>query len=139
MTKERSRTSLRDEADKHAVAYCRAFGACAAYGYNAKDCPPRECGDRIEWAHVKSRGEEYIRHWPENALPLCNGHHRFFTGHPDAWYRFVETVRPGLWDRLNGVLNDRRDAKVKVNLKDVFRDWTAWYKNGAIPGEEPYR
>jgi len=86
---------------------CLSVGSCEAAGWewNGK---VYSCSDRLEWAHVKSRRHISIKYDPENATCLCNTHHKFFTQHPDQWFKFIETKYPGRWDSLNEKLNGRK-------------------------------
>jgi hypothetical protein len=129
--KVRSVAAIQREADRLAAAFCKSVGRCEAMGWVAPDGSANACSERYEWAHVKSRGQLFLRHNPRNSFSLCNVCHRRFTEHPDHWYRFVEDTRPGTWDYLNAQIKERRDCKVKMPLREVYADWIGFYKGSA--------
>lgn len=119
--KKRSAKSLMTEADNLARAFCKREGCCAARGYQFT------CSGRLEWAHLKSRKLKYIRHDPLNCLPLCWAHHDYFTAHPDLWTGFVAVTFPDRWQRLNDLLIEQRQKR----LKPDYLYWIDFYKKRA--------
>jgi len=73
----------------------------------------------MEWCHLKSRGIKVLRWNPDNALCLCNTHHRWFTQNPDEWYRWVEKKYPGRWDKLNKI--------IQTEPKPDYERWLKYY------------
>lgn len=118
-----SQTTLRNKADRLAGAFCRSLGRCEAEGEFGM-C----CSNRLEWAHCKSRGIKYLRHDPLNCFCLCNVHHREFTKHPDLWKDFVEKVRPGTWQRLNDLLIEQKQKR----LKPDYEYWIDYYERRKV-------
>jgi hypothetical protein len=112
------RSTLENKADVLARAYCKSIGYCEAHGAHGI-----RCSERLEWAHCKSRAKDYIKHDPLNCFCLCWSHHKFFTEHPDHWYKWVETARPGTWDRLNALLIEQRNGLLKAD----YEYWIDFY------------
>lgn len=115
--------SLRNQADKLAAEYFHAVHeGCTACGWEGVK-GVYKCSGHIEWAHLKSRGIERLRHDPDNCTALCNIHHRYFTQHPDEWKRFIDEKYPGRWDDLNDILlTDKRPLRV------VYETWIEHFK-----------
>lgn len=120
--KNASARTLMLRADKLAGAACRALGRCEAC-----DLFGLCCSNRLEWAHLKSRGIKYLRHDPLNCVCLCNIHHRFFTGHPDLFRDFIEDLKPGTWQRLNNLLIEQKEK----SLKPDYEYWIDYYTRKA--------
>ncbi len=131
--KPRSLKAVRNEADELAACAIKLVGRCAAKGFVGTDGMAVKCSERLEWAHVKSRGILFLRHDPRNAACLCSAHHKAFTLHPDHWFVFIRDERPGTWDYLNGEIRERRATKVKAPLMDVYLGWIEHYR-AIIPG-----
>jgi hypothetical protein len=119
--------TLERKADDLARKYCVRAGQCAANGHITGGKVHR-CSDSLEWCHLKSRGVAALRHNPDNAVCLCNVHHRYFTMHPDEWYRFIESNYPGRWDDLKSH-EEAMHTAFKVKFKEqVFKHWIEFYK-----------
>lgn len=118
--------TLKARADVLAAAWCKKDGICLAC-----HCGVEGGSDgRLEWAHLKSRGEACIRHEPSNAVPLCHAHHFRFTKHPDEWYEFIERVFPGRWAHLRDMVRNHKET----NTKTDYQFWIDWYrKNDETP------
>jgi hypothetical protein len=43
------------------------------------------CGGVLQAAHCFGRGHHSVRHELWCGIPLCAGHHVFYTHHPEAW------------------------------------------------------
>lgn len=43
------------------------------------------CGGPIQGAHCFGRGHHSVRHELWNGVPLCGGHHVYYTNNPEAW------------------------------------------------------
>ncbi len=110
---------LENKADQLAGKWCRSHGRCEAEGEHGL-----RCSDRLEWCHLKSRGYGYIKHDPLNFMCMCNTHHRFFGCQPDLFTDFVDRVRPGTWDRLNALLIEQKQKR----LKPDYAYWIDYYK-----------
>lgn len=121
--KKPSATTLKNKADKLAAAWCKRVGECRAQGYAGI-----KCSQRLEWAHVKSRGHLVIRHDPRNSVCLCNLHHRHFTVNPDEWVKWADSNDPGVWDYLNSILILRKEERPPKKMIDVYEEWIRWYK-----------
>ena len=74
-----------------------------------KECicaDPFYCRGEIQAAHIIGRDDEAIRHDLDNIVPLCEGHHDYYTNHPKAWRALIESLYPGrlqlLRDRSRG-------------------------------------
>lgn len=116
-------SDLRKEADKLARTYCKRDGVCQAQGYRG-----RKCSGRLEWAHCKGRDEMQIRHHPDNCFCLCWAHHMYFTSHPDHWKDWVEEQRPGLWQRMDDLLIEASEKR----LKPDYEYWIDYYKQRVV-------
>lgn len=137
--KKRSVKTIHDSCERLAVAHCnQTHEGCQAAGYVTKNCPSMRCSDRMERAHLISRGEKYIQFRPDNTTLLCNIHHRHFSKHPHAWTDFINAKYPGRWDDLDAILLERKHTRVKEPLDEVYAAWEAWYKAGGDPAEMPY-
>ena len=79
------RVCARHAADLLFAARIRAMngGRCVAEGQAGVDC-----GGRIQCAHIIRRNYHAIRWSDDNAVPLCAGHHVWFTHHPLEWETF---------------------------------------------------
>lgn len=64
-----------------------------------------------------------------NGMCLCHAHHRYFTLHPDEWYRFCESVRPGVWELL------AREMCTTKKLNNIYEEWIEHYTR-ALPRSE---
>ena len=117
--KKVSAKTLCNKADELAAKACKACNECQAKGWSGGG-KVIQCSGRLEWAHLKSRSHKTIRHDPLNSMCLCWSHHNFFTCHPDLWTKFCEEVRPGVWDRLNALLQE--------GLKPDYSYWIDYYK-----------
>lgn len=73
----------KQELDRLVGAMVRASGPCAAIG----DGHP--CRGPLQWAHIVSRRYLATRWLLENSMPLCSGHHRWYTLAPLEWEVFV--------------------------------------------------
>ena len=101
-----SRSSQRRKADALFSAFIRDRDRiCQAAGRDG-----RNCGGRLQCAHLEGRRNYRLRFEPMNAIALCEGHHRWYTDQPIAWamflerhfpeqYAFVRAHRNELWDK----------------------------------------
>lgn len=83
-------------ADKLFARHISGSGPCRAQGYRFG------CSEGTQCAHVITRARESIRWSDDNAVPLCSGHHVWFTHNPTAWHAFVADEgidRDGLYRR----------------------------------------
>jgi len=96
----------RDRIDRIASKVVRSEGKCLACGYMTEFQKVWACSERMECAHIISRGHLKIRHHPSNLTCLCNIHHRYFTKRPAEWEAFIEEKFPG---RLDWLLKLRMD------------------------------
>lgn len=122
MPKKPSKTTLKKKADKLAGEACRSKGYCEAYEW-----PERvyACSQRLEWAHIKSRGICSIRHDPKNCVCLCNICHRYFTQNPDKFKSFIDWLDSERWDYLN--------KEMQKQMKPDYEKWIEYYKE--LPNE----
>ena len=82
------------------------------------------CSGRFEWCHLVSRGVRSLRHDPENCVCLCNIHHRFFTQQPAAFTAFMESINPGVWERLAM----KQWGGKKEPLENIYQRWIDYYE-----------
>jgi hypothetical protein len=72
----------------------RESGPCFAVGYRFL------CSEALQCAHIITRARRPTRWSSDNAVPLCGGHHVWFTHNPEAWRSFI--VDKGLdYDELH--------------------------------------
>ena len=81
------RTHATRLADKNFAAHVRGRGPCVFRV---------DCSGAVQCAHVVSRRYRVTRWNPANALPLCAGHHVYYTHHPLEWEAFIEHMHPGM-------------------------------------------
>lgn len=125
-----SKKTLKAKADKLAGQSCRARGYCESAAWFGRNEDPEnpiwseqrrhQCSNRLEWAHIKSRGYCSIRHDPKNCVCLCNICHRYFTQNPDEWKRFIDWLDPDRWDYLNKQLWQQKN-------KPDYQFWIDYY------------
>lgn len=79
-------TKLRAEADTlwSLIIRAAASGRCVLKGRDHV-----ACGGAIQAAHCFGRGHEVVRHELWNGWPLCQGHHVYYTHHPEAWEQLL--------------------------------------------------
>lgn len=118
-----SANDLIEQADELAGVYCRSVGRCEAEGHSGM-----KCGGQLQWAHIKSRAHKYIRHDPLNFMCLCVRCHQTFTMNPDLWVRAVEAIRPGTWGRLNALLIEQKERR----LKPDYEYWIDFYTRNPV-------
>ena len=105
----------------------RSCGTCIACGWESENGKVYACSQRLECAHIQTRGWLSIRHHPRNVLSLCNIHHRYFTQHPKDWERFIESKWPG---RMDWLCELRRDPE-REPMEYWFDYWTEKLKEAA--------
>jgi hypothetical protein len=106
------KTHARKTADDLMSAYIRS-----------RDRTCRRCGvsDRLQHAHLISRGARFIRYEPENGIALCAGCHYYFTLGPARWNVWLEENMPGrlaLLARLEAV---RERSGYTIDLAAVIQ------------------
>src|SRR5437899_2105255 len=84
MTKRRSRTSMKREADALWSRLIRARGACEGRGEEGIPCSPN-----LQAAHVVPRRYLSVRWDEDNGLALCGAHHSFWTHFPIEFAMFL--------------------------------------------------
>jgi len=100
--RQASKATLGKKADKLAGIACRERGYCESQSWvKSHAIKNHRCSNRLEWAHIKSRGIRSIRWDEKNCVCLCNTCHRYFTQNPDEWKRFIDWLDPDRWDYLN--------------------------------------
>jgi hypothetical protein len=88
-TPQQKRSTLRNKADALFSQIVRLRdGGCVAEG--RLDESEVQCGGFLQCAHVWTRGRLSTRWDEQNAVALCQGHHRYFTSNPFEWYEFME-------------------------------------------------
>ena len=98
---------LRRKIDRLCSIVVRSCNECRACGFVHDDNRVYSCSQRLECAHIFSRGWLNLRHHPANMVSLCNIHHRYFTQNPDEWKRFIEMAYPGRLDWLYELRQDK--------------------------------
>lgn len=89
-----SRAKLGRLADKLFSRIVRHEARCA-YHSNVPCSGPMQC------CHIVSRRYRSVRWSEANALPMCAGAHRFFTGRELEWRRFIDSYFPeGFYDKV---------------------------------------
>lgn len=99
MTKKPRKNFMEQATALHSKVVRERDGRCLAAGAYGLSC-----SGVLQCAHIFGRGELAIRTLEDNAVTLCQGHHRFFTGRPAAWEVWVRDVFPGRWERLRGLV-----------------------------------
>lgn len=127
---------LEAKADRLAREACVSVGKCMACGTpvwfdqhidsedKRKIRSILKCSGRFEWCHLVSRGVRSLRHDPENCVCLCNIHHRFFTQQPAAFTDFMESINPGVWERLAM----KQWGGKKEPLENIYQRWIDYYE-----------
>lgn len=118
--KTTTQIKLRSQADKLAREFCKRDACCVSCRSGVK----WQGSNRLEWAHIISRGEWRLRHTPFNCVPLCNVCHRNYTHNPKLWVDFVERVFPGRWEKLEELLQMDKAQ----NPKPDYEYWVDFYK-----------
>jgi hypothetical protein len=78
------------EADRLFSLLIRVRGECEGKGLDAVTCSPK-----LQCAHIITRGNKRLRTDENNALCLCEGHHRYYTTHAFEWFTiFLPTHFP---------------------------------------------
>ena len=77
-------------ADENFARHVRGWGPCMALALDSACAGAEQC------AHIISRSYRVTRWDPANAVPLCAGHHTYFTHRPLEWEAFIERTHPGL-------------------------------------------
>ena len=97
------RTHATRLADESFARHIRRFGRCALMAPASDSRWRGPCSGPLQCAHIISRRYRVTRWAPENALPLCAGHHTYYTHHPLEWEAFIEQRSPGLLANLKHV------------------------------------
>ncbi len=75
-------------------------GACWAAGRRIEaQHRVTQCSGNLQCAHIVSRRYRALRWDSENAVPLCGGHHTYFTARPAHWEQFCREFGVD-WDTL---------------------------------------
>ena len=99
----------KDRADDLFSKLVREPGYCFAFGWKHPDYPAVRCSEKgLQCAHIIGRASLVIRWNFLNAVPLCPGHHKWFTHEPDAWTAFIEEKYPGRKQRLKEIQRAER-------------------------------
>lgn len=83
--KKIKKSVLKKTLDKLFSLYIRRGGVCEAFGIECK------CGGIMNCAHIITRGNLRLRWDENNALCLCQGHHRYWTTRPLEWANYIRT------------------------------------------------
>lgn len=125
-----SRGKMGRLADKLFSLIVRHPGKCVYHAAPTVDSGAEACGGSLQCAHIVSRIYRSVRWDEQNAMPLCAGAHRYFTGRALEWERFVtlcmgaadyealkiRALKP--WDRdLEGVLVRLASRAVALGIK----------------------
>jgi len=111
--------------------YCRTHGTriadnlVGAFVKARDDYRCRACGrrdpQRVQWAHLISRGARYIRWDPANAVTLCPPCHVGFTRAPSSWSVWLAEHFPGEHDRLSLLEAEGQRSSAGVDTAEVIR------------------
>ena len=116
-SRQKTRKSLKQIADRGFAAYIRSRGVCQAAGLTEI-----RCAGVLQCAHIEGRGFHALR-WDEmNALALCGGHHAWFTNHPFAWSMFIAEHFPQQHDYVTAHIRDVWDK----DLEAVAEKWGSY-------------
>lgn len=109
-----SRAAKKRKADKIFSEKIRSKGVCAFQGLDHI-----ACSEVIQCAHIIGRSNHGLR-WDEiNALPLCAGHHRWYTSNPYEWYVMIETHFQDRYKYLQEHRNEVWDKDIDKVLEDL--------------------
>jgi len=72
------------------------------------------CGGYLQAAHIEGRVNRRLRWDEDNALALCSGHHRWFSGRPVEWTTFVSIHFPRQFHYVLSVRNELVKPDYKV-------------------------
>lgn len=91
--------------DLHSKLVRRRDGRCMAVGAYGV-----ECKGVLQCCHIIGRGELVIRTHLDNAVAMCQAHHRFFTSRPAAWEVWVRSEFPNRWEGLRYIVRKWYEA-----------------------------
>ena len=116
--KKVKKSTLKNKADKVFSLFVRSKGYCElAYKDRIR------CGGALQTMHIITRGVTGLRYETNNALCGCQGHHVYYTFHPDEWVRLVADLFPEKWKFVSRYKNTR----VK-KTEDLYREVIERYK-----------
>lgn len=111
--KRTERQKNTDLADDLCRALVRGRGYCEAAGLDKV-----RCNGMLQWCHIVGRGNKRLRWETWNALCMCQGHHVYYTHHPEEWFldfipthfneqfKLIQKYRNDKWDKdLDSVIN----------------------------------
>ncbi len=78
------------------------------------------CSAQMQCMHLKSRRYRSTRWRKENAACGCAAHHRFYTDHPDLFYKAVEALWPGRWDEVQAIWNAGIGPKIGKDRTELI-------------------
>ena len=79
-------------------------------------CQKCGSGERLQWAHVHTRGVHSLRWEPDNSLTLCQGDHYHGHLHPTEFSRWFEEKFPKRAEHLRLLRQTKRKVD-KVGMR----------------------
>lgn len=118
--KKIKKSTLKRKADLVFSKYIRSkYGYCQLAG---KD--KIHCGGSLQTMHIETRGILAIRYNENNVLCGCQGHHVYYTYHPNLWRDFIVKFFPKKWEYVVKHMNDH----VEMN-EEEYRKIINKYEN----------
>lgn len=106
--KKTTRAALIRKLDKEFSIKIRSLGYCMAAGLDHI-----RCGGVLQCCHIVGRSNVHLRWDNQNALAMCQGHHVYYTFHPEAWRDFIQVNFHPIWKYLE------RERKKLVKVSTV--------------------
>ena len=103
--KKWNKTTAKRKLDKLFSLKIRSIGICQLQGDKIR------CGGVLQCCHIIGRANLFLRWHPDNAISACQGHHVWFTYHPEAWRKRMEEMFPMEYQWLL----DNREQKITFN------------------------
>lgn len=119
MKKQRKSTksALKRRADKIFSEKIRSKGYCFMKGEDNV-----ECGGSLQCAHIVGRANHNLRWDSANAIPLCAGHHIYYTSRPTEFALIISSLIPTRWEYLREHRNEIWDKDIERVLEEL-EDW----------------
>lgn len=83
------------------------------------------CGGVLQCMHLVTRGVYGLRYDEINAMGGCQGHHVYYTNHPEEWYLLLERK---FKDKYDYVMEWKNDEIPRFKLSD-YQELARYYTN----------